>query len=153
MTEKNKHPLSESEAKRIVKNHKVFWTTAPQSLNVEGEIRKVGISVVLAGTEAKDETELSGGAVSSIFDNLSALAGWAIPEETPNVKIELRRNTNFVFYRPDEFESNVKRYALGIRIMHAEKFDEPFDEDQRHAYEQILEKLKIAECPKEHWKY
>lgn len=153
MTEKIKHSLSETEAKRIVKDHKVFWTTAPQSLLVDGEIRKVGISVVLAGTDANDAVKSSLSGTTSIFDNLSALANWVIPEETPNVNIELRRNTNFTFYRPDEFEKNLKRYALGIRVMHKEKFDEPFDQDQRYVYEHILQKLEVLECPKEHWKY
>ncbi len=65
---------------------------------------------------------------------MTLLANWIIPEETPNVKIEFKRNTNFVFYRPDEFETNQKRYALGIHIMHEGKFNESFDEDQRYVY-------------------
>lgn len=115
--------------------------------------KKSGISVVLAATDAEDTAKLSPNDTTYIFDKMTLLANWIIPEETPNVKIEFKRNTNFVFYRPDEFETNQKRYALGIHIMHEGKFNESFDEDQRYVYGQILQKLKILGCPKEHWKY
>ncbi len=152
MAENKQDSFSERDAKRVIRDHKVFWTTAPIDLYVQGEIRKVGISLVLVGTDAEDTVASTRKEERSIFDKLANIANWMVPDDTPGVKIEIRKGLNYVFYRPDEFGLNRKRYAVGIRIKPGGRFNEPFSEDQRNLFNYLQEKLKDIGCPKEHWK-
>ena len=130
----------------------MFWTTSQIGLSVDGHARRVGISVALAGTDSEQDMKSGNKETSSIFDKLTKVAKWMIPEETPNVRIAIKRGQQYVFYRPDEFGSNRKRYAIAIRILHSGKFDEPYDEYQRDIFNYLQAKLKEIGCPKERWK-
>ena len=151
MTPKNTESLSENEVKRIVRDHKVFWTTVPMQLTIDGNMTRVGISVALVGTDSERDIKSGSTDPNSVLDKLTQIANWMIPDDTPNVKIEIRRGSQNVFYRPEEFGKNWKRYAIGIRILHSDKFAQPFSRYQQDVYTQFQEKLKEIECPKEHW--
>ena len=152
MAGKNLSSINESEVKRIIKDHKVFWTNSNIEQLVDGNRRTVGISVALAGTDSEQDLQSDKKAISSILDKLTAVAKWIIPGETPNVRVDIKRGDHYVFYRPDEFGSNRKRYAIAIRILHSGKFDEPYDEYQRDIFNYLQVKLKEIGCPKERWK-
>ena len=108
------------------------------------------MSLVLVGTDADDEKMLKDN--PSIFDELYKISEWLIPEETPNVRFEVRRHEHSVFYLPDVSHPNRKNYALGIRILHSGKFDEPMDKYQMDILNEFQKRLKEIGCLKEHWK-
>ncbi|NIP28247.1 MAG: hypothetical protein GWO38_31660, partial [Phycisphaerae bacterium] len=107
---------------------------------------------VLVGTDAEDISASSRKEERSIFDKLADIATWMVPDDTPGVKIEIRKGLQYVFYKPDEFGKNRKRYAVGIRIKPGGRFDDLFSEDQRNLFNYLQEKLKEIGCPREHWK-
>lgn len=153
MTNNNPDTISDREVRRIVRGHKVFWTTIPLELSEgKGEIMRVGMSLVLVGTDADEKSILKEKDGPSIFDKLNKIAEWLMPEDAPNVRFEVRRNVHAVFYQPDDLRTNRKNYALGIRILHRGKFDEPMDDYQKDVLNEFQKKLKEIGCPKDHWK-
>lgn len=138
---------------RIVRNHKVFWTTVPIELpGGEGKPLRVGMSVALVGTDADDVVAGDADGAPSVYDKLYELARWLTSGEEPEVRIEIRRHDNIVFYLPDDLKSNRKEYVVVIRILHSEQFDLPMDQKQLQTVKEIESKLKELGCPKDHWK-
>ncbi len=134
-------------AKRIVNDHKVFWTVVPIELSEgKGEIVRVGMSLVLVGT---DSGEKHG---HSVLDDLYRLAKSLIPQETPNVRLEVRLRQNEVFYLPGTADPERRNYVVGIRILHSEEFERPVDEYQTAVLQELEGKLKLIGCRKEQWK-
>lgn len=135
------------DAKRIVSDHKVFWTVVPIELSEgKGEIVRVGMSLVLVGTDSAEKE------IASVLDELFKLAESLISEETPNVRIEVRKRESEVFYLPGGNHPERKNYVVGIRILHAEEFERPVDEYQTSLLRKLEEKLKAIGCRKEQWK-
>jgi hypothetical protein len=152
MADNNASSVTENEIKQIISDHKVFWTNSNIELMVDGNRRIVGVSLILAGTESEQGLISDNKTASTLIDKLVVVAKWIIPEETPNVRIDIQRGDNYVFYRTDESDLNRKRYAIAMRIRHSGKFNEPYDEYQREIYNYLQGKLKEIGCPKEHWK-
>jgi hypothetical protein len=135
------------EAKRIVSDHKVFWTVVPIELSEgKGEIVRVGMALVLVGTDNSQKGR------ATVLDDLFKLAESLIPEETPHVRTEVRKRESEVFYLPGGNDPERKNYVVGIRILHAEEFDRPVDEHQTALLRDIEGKLKEIGCRKEQWK-
>ena len=146
--------LTESDIKQIIEDHKVFWISVPIQAPFDGDVRKVGVAVALAGTDCEEDARsnrIMG--TSSIFYRLTRVAKWIVPTEIPNVRIDIRRANNYVFYTRNEFRSNTKRYAAGIRILNTGKYNQPFTEDQQKVFDHCADKLKELDCPQNRWKY
>ncbi len=138
---------------RIVRDHKVFWTTLPIELpGGEGRPVKVGMSLALVGTDADDEVAGDTGGASSVYDKLYELAGWLTSAEEPDIRFEIRRHDNVVFYLPDDLKTKRKDYVVVIRILHGYQFNLPLDKKQLEVLSKFEKKLKDIGSPKEHWK-
>jgi hypothetical protein len=137
----------------IVKDYKVFWSTVPIEIPGEDGIPvKIGMSLVLVGTEENKEGAGDEKAELAVSDKLYNLAEWLIPKDSPNVRFEIRKHDDVVFYLPDDLRTNRKNYLVGIRILHNEQFDLPIDEHQTQILKQFESRLKELSCPKDHWK-
>ena len=135
------------EAKQIINQHKVFWTVVPIELSEgKGEIIRIGMSMVLVGTDTGEKDR------RSVLDDLYKLAESLIPKETPNVRVEMRKRENEVFYLPGADDPARKNYVVGMRILHSEQFERPFDEYQTAVLQELEGKLKEIGCRKEQWK-
>lgn len=135
------------EVKRIVSDHKVFWTVVPIELSEgKGEIVRVGMSLVLVGTDSAEKKR------ATVLDDLFKLAESLIPDETPNVRTEVKKRESEVFYLPGGNDPERKNYVVGIRILHAEEFERPVDEHQTALLQYLEGKLKEIGCRKEQWK-
>ena len=154
--ESNDERYADSKTKdmmHIVRDHKVFWTTVPIELPGDAGVPvKIGMSLVLVGTGENKETAGDEKEEIDVSDKLYNLAKWLIPEESPNVRFEVRRRDDTVVYLPDDLRTNRKNYIVGIRILHNEQFDRPIDEYQTQVLKQFESKLKELSCPKDHWK-
>jgi hypothetical protein len=151
----NKKPdnLSEQDVRFIIKDHKVFWTTVPIELPLDGSgTRRVGMRIGLVGTDADEKSIPDDRYGTSLLDKLYKVAQWLLPEESPNVSLELRKGEDVVFYFPGSSNPNRKNYAVVISIIHSGKFDEPMDEYQMDAIKGFEIRLKKIGCPKERWK-
>lgn len=138
---------------RIVKDHKVFWTTVPIELaGGEGMPVRVGMSLALVGTDADETVSGDDGDKHVVFNKLQELAGWLVPKDDQNVRFEIRRNDSITFFQPDDLRTKRKNYVVGIRILHSEGFNMPMDEYQTRILKQLESKLKELDCPKDHWK-
>jgi hypothetical protein len=137
---------------RIVRDHKVFWTTVPIELAGGEGVVRVGMSLVLVGTDADETVSGDDGEKHVVFNKLQGLAEWLVPKDEPNVEFEIRRNENITFYLPDDLRTKRKNYVVGIRILHSEGFNTPMDKYQTQVLKQLESKLKELECPKDHWK-
>lgn len=135
------------EAKRIVSDHKVFWTVVPIELSEgKGEIVRVGMALVLVGTDSAEKKR------ATVLDDLFKLAESLIPDETPNVRTEVKKRESEVFYLPGGNDPERKNYVVGIRILHAEEFERPVDKHQIALLQDLEGKLKEIGCRKEQWK-
>jgi hypothetical protein len=137
---------------RIVRDHKVFWTTVPIELAGGEGVVRVGMSLALVGTDAEGTIPGDESEHHHVFDKLQELAEWLVPKDDPNVEFEIRRNENITFYLPDDLRTKRKNYVVGIRILHNEGFNLPMDEYQTRILKQLESKLKELDCPKDHWK-
>lgn len=153
MTDTRPDTLSEQDVRFIIRDHKVFWTTVPIELPLDGGgTRRVGMRIGLVGTDADEKSILDDRYGTSLLDKLYKVAQWLLPEEAPNVRLELRKGEDAVFYFPDASHPNRKNYVAVISIRHSGKFDEPIDEDQMDVMKGFETRLKEIGCPKEHWK-
>lgn len=153
MADKKQDNLSEQDVRFIIKDHKVFWTTVPIELPQDGGgTRRVGMRIGLVGTDADEKGVQDDRYGSSLLDKLYKVAQWLLPEEAPNVRLEVRKGEESVFYFPDASHPNRKNYVAVISILHSGKIDEPIDEDQMAVMKGLEIKLKEIGCPKEHWK-
>lgn len=141
------------EMKAIVIEHKVFWTTLSIELpDKEGQRVKVGMSVALVGTDAEEHIPGDKSGKSAAFEKLNRLAKWLTSEAKPEVRFDIRRHDNVVFYLPEDLKTKRENYAVVIRILHSEQFDLPMDKNQLETLQNIERKLKEIDSPKEHWK-
>lgn len=151
--EKNEGSMSDTQASamsRIVRDHKVFWATLPIELpGGEGRPIKVGMSLALVGTDADTGDE---GGATSVYDRLYELARWLTAKEEPDIRYEIRRHDNVVFYLPDDLKTKRKDYVVVIRILHGDQFNQPLDKRQLEVLSEFENKLKEIGSPKEHWK-
>lgn len=138
---------------RIVRDHKVFWTTVPIELaGGEGIPVRIGMSLALVGTDEEGTIPGDESEHHHVFDKLQELAEWLVPKDDPNVEFEIRRNENITFYLPADLRTNRKNYVVGIRILHKEQFNMPLDEYQTQILKIFENRLKELGCPKDHWK-
>lgn len=138
--------MDAEDAKQIVSEHKVFWTVVPIELSEgKGDIVRVGMSLVLVGTDSTGKKK------SSVLDDLYKLVESLIPDETPNVRVEVRKRESEVFYLPGGDDPERKNYVVGIRILHADEFEQPVDEYQTALLRELEEELKGIGCRKEKW--
>jgi hypothetical protein len=137
---------------RIVRDHKVFWTTMPIELAGGEGVVRVGMSLALVGTDAEETVSGDDGEKHVVFNKLQELAGWLVPKDDQNVRFEIRRNDTITVYLPDDPKMKRKNYVVGIRILHSEGFNTPMDEYQTQVLKQLESKLKELDCPKDHWK-
>ncbi len=139
--------------KRLVRDHKVFWTTLPIELpGDEGRPVKVGMAVALVGTDADNLVREDTSGEPTVFDKLYELALWLTSGDEPDVRFEIRRHDNVVFYLPDDLKTKRKDYVVVIRILHSDQFDRPLDKRQLQILSEFETKLKELGSPKEHWK-
>jgi hypothetical protein len=142
-----------SEMKLIVRDHRVFWTTLPIELpGDEGRPVKVGISLALVGTDADNGVTEDASGEPTVYNKLYKLAKWLSSRDEPDVRFEIRRHDNVVFYLPDHQETKRKDYVVIIRILHSGQFDLPLDKSQLHTMSEFEKKLKEIGSPKERWK-
>ncbi len=138
---------------RIVRDHKVFWTTMPIELaGGEGRPVKVGMSLALVGTDADDGVSGEGSGEPTVYDKLYDLARWLTSGDEPDVRFEIRRHDNVVFYLPEDLKTKRKDYVVVIRILHDDQFDLPLDNRQLEVLGGFEKKLKDIGSPKDHWK-
>ena len=138
---------------RIVRDHKVFWTTLPIDMaGGEGLPLRVGMSVALVGTDAENKITGDDSDEPTVFDKLYELARWLTSSEEPGVRFEIRRHDNVVFYLPDDIKTDRKEYVVVIRVLHSEQFDLPMDQEQLQTVKEIESRLNELGCPKDHWK-
>jgi hypothetical protein len=137
---------------RIVRDHKVFWTAFPIELaGGEGKPVKVGMSLALVGTDA--EGGIAGKEEApSVYGKLYELAEWLTSGDYPDIRFEIRKHDNVVFYLPDDLKSNRKDYVVVIRILHGDQFNQPLDQKQLDVLSGFEKKLKYIGSPKDHWK-
>ncbi|MEW6144165.1 MAG: hypothetical protein AB1598_04000 [Thermodesulfobacteriota bacterium] len=154
--ERNEGPMLDAEAgamSRIVRDHKVFWATFPIELpGGEGRPVKVGMSLALVGTTADSGIAGEEEGAPSVYDRLYELARWLTSSEVPDVRFEIRRHDNIVFYLPDDLKTKRKDYVVVIRILHGDQFNQPLDQKQMQVLGEFENKLKGIGSPKEHWK-
>jgi hypothetical protein len=154
--ERNEVTMSDSEASamsRIVRDHKVFWTTMPIELaGGEGRPLKVGMALALVGTDADSGVSEEGAGVSTVYDKLYEIARWLTSGDDADVRFEIRRHDNIVFYLPDDLKTKRKDYVVVIRILHGDQFNLPLDKRQLEVLGGFEKKLKDIGSPKEHWK-
>lgn len=154
--ERKEGSMSDTESsamRRLVMDHKIFWTTMPIELaGGEGRPLKVGMALALVGTDADDEVAGDAGGSHSVYDKLNKLAGWLTSAEEPDIRFEIRRHDNVVFYLPDDLKTKRKDYVVVIRILHGDQFNQPLDKRQMQVLSEIEKKLKEVGSPKEHWK-
>jgi hypothetical protein len=154
--EKNVGSYVDSETGRmmgIVRDHKVFWATLPIELaGGEGRPVKVGMSLALVGTDADDGVSGDEAEALSVYDKLYELARWLTSKEEPDIRYEIRRHDNVVFYLPDDLKTKRKDYVVVIRILHGDQFNQPLDKRQLEVLNEFEKKLKDVGSPKEHWK-
>jgi hypothetical protein len=113
---------------------------------------KIGMSLIMAGTGEDKTGARDEKAEMVVSDQLYNLAVWLTPEDNPNVRFEIRRHDDEVFYLPDDLRTNRKNFFVGIRILHNQQFDMPIDEYQTQILKQFESKLKELSCPKNHWR-
>jgi hypothetical protein len=104
------------------------------------------MALVLVGTDSTEKER------ATVLEELFQLAESLIPEETPNVRIEVRKRESEVFYLPGGNEPERKNYVVSIRILHDEEFERPDYEYQTSLLRELEEKLKGIGCRKEQWK-
>jgi hypothetical protein len=154
--EKNAGSYVDNETGRmmgIVRDHKVFWATLPIELaGGEGRPVKVGMSLALVGTDADDGVSGDEAEALSVYDKLYELARWLTSKEEPDIRYEIRRHDNVVFYLPDDLKTKRKDYVVVIRILHGDQFNQPLDKRQLEVLNEFEKKLKDVGSPKEHWK-
>ena len=138
---------------RIVRDHKVFWTTLPIELpGGEGRPLKVGMVLALVGTDADSGVSEEGSGVSTVYDKLYELARWLTSGDDTDVRFEIRRHDNIVFYLPDDLKTKRKDYVVVVRILHEDQFNLPLDKRQLEILGGFEKKLKDIGSPKDHWK-
>ncbi|HSC33721.1 MAG TPA: hypothetical protein VLG45_00465 [Thermodesulfobacteriota bacterium] len=138
---------------RIVRDHKVFWTTMPIELaGGEGRPLKVGMALALVGTDADDGVSGEGSGEPTVYDKLYELAQWLTSGDEADVRFEIRRHDNVVFYLPDDLKTKRKDYVVVIRILHGDQFNLPLDNRQLEVLGGFAKKLKDVGSPKDHWK-
>lgn len=137
---------------RIVRDHKVFWTTVPIELAGGEGVVRVGMSLALVGTDAEETIPGDESEQHHVFDKLQELAEWLVPKDDQNVRFEIRRNDSITFFLPDDLRTKRKNYVVGLRILHSEGFNMPMDEYQTRILKQLESKLKELGCPNDHWK-
>jgi len=138
---------------QIVRDHKVFWTTMPIELaGGEGMPLKVGMALALVGTDADDGVSGEGSGEPTVYDKLYELARWLTSGDEPDVRFEIRRHDNVVFYLPDDLKTKRKDYVVVIRILHDDQFNLPLDKRQLEVLGGFEKKLKDIGSPKDHWK-
>ena len=114
---------------RIVRDHKVFWTTMPIELaGGEGRPLKVGMAFALVGTDADERVSGEGSEEPTVYDKLYEIARWLTSGDDQDVRFEIRRHDNIVFYLPDDPKTKRKDYVVVLRILHSEQFNLPLDE-------------------------
>jgi hypothetical protein len=140
-----------AELKQIVKKHKVYWILQELvNINEKGDKTKNGFVLYLVGThdEVSDESK-----TSEIFKNLDRIAQWIVPEETPEVRFEIREHDSVFFYLPgDDRDENRKNHVVSLRVLHREGFHRPIDKFQIEATKEMEKKLKSIGSPKDRWK-
>lgn len=138
---------------RIVKDHKVFWATLPIELpGDDGKTVKVGMSLVLVGTESENAKAESPDVEFNVFDRLYELAQWLTSVEEPLYRFEINRYDNFVVYLPEDIKTKRNNFVVAIRILHNDEFKLPLDQKQLKVLSDLEKKLKSIGSPKEHWK-
>jgi len=138
---------------RIVRDHKVFWTTMPIELaGGEGRPLKVGMALALVGTDADDGVSGEGSEEPTVYDKLYEIARWLTSGGEPDVRFEIRRHDNIVFYLPDDLKTKRKDYVVVLRILHNDQFNLPLDKKQLDVLGGFEKKLKDIGSPKDHWK-
>lgn len=141
------------EMREIVNDHKIFWVTTPiETIDTEGERRKVGMALALAGTDAENRVDHKQHREPNVHDKLYKLAEWLSSGTESDIRLEIRRPDNFLFYLPEDLKTNRTNYVVSIRILHGDKFDKPLDEEIMQVLGVFEKKLKEIGSPKEHWK-
>lgn len=119
-----------SAMKRIVMDHKVFWTTLPIELpGNTGRPLKVGMALALVGTDAESGVAEVDNEKPTVYDKLFQLAQLLISGNQLDVRFEIRRHDNVVFYLPESLKTNRKDFVV-IRILHSDQFNLPLDKKQ-----------------------
>ena len=138
---------------RIVRDYKIFWTTMPIELaGGEGRPLKVGMALALVGTDAESGITGDTGGEPTVYDKLYELARWLTAGNEQDVRFEIRRHDNIVFFLPDDLKTKRKDYVVVIRILHGDQFNLPLDKSQLDVLGGLEKKLKDIGSPKDHWK-
>ena len=70
----------------------------------------------------------------------------------PEVRFEIRKLENLVFYTPDDLKTKRKNYVVTVQIRHGGEFDSPLDERQLQVLGEFETRLKEIGSPRDHWK-
>jgi hypothetical protein len=138
--------------KDLIHRFRVCWEVYPEEVLVKREIRKIGFSVELFGTDAGGAADESPGCgrVRRVQSALEEIANWIVPRERSACRYEVEADSQSLSYsrerggRPDS--------RVSIRILHGKERDRPIDESEVRRLQDMEKALTEVGACKGTWR-